>query len=79
LDLQLVTLLQEFNVSVPTELKYAVVKHVSTLTTIGDSGKPFYQAQADALEKGYRAGAWLTEGNRQSSLRDLRKAIDSWE
>jgi serine/threonine protein kinase len=80
LDIQLVTLLQEFNVSVPTELKYAVVKHVDRLGIIGDTGKPYYLGQADLLEKGYRAGGtWLSEGNRKPSLSDLRKAIDSWE
>jgi tetratricopeptide (TPR) repeat protein len=79
LDRSLVTLLESFNVSVPSEIKYAEVKKASTLGAIGDAGKPYYQAQADKLEKAYRAGNWLGAGNRQTSLHDLRKAIDSWE
>jgi restriction system protein len=79
LDSNLVILLESFNVSVPPEIKYAEVKKASTLGAIGDTGKPYYESQADKLEKTYRAGNWLNEGNRQTSLHDLRKAIDSWE
>jgi hypothetical protein len=79
LDANLVVLLESFNVSVPSEIKYAEVKKTSTLGAIGDAGKPYYQAQVDKLEKAYRAGNWLGEGNRQTSIHDLRKAIDNWE
>ena len=79
LDRSLANLLGSFNVSVPAEIKYAEVKKTSTLPAIGDTGKPYYHAQADKLEKAYRAGNWLGEGNRQTSLHDLHQAIDRWE
>jgi tetratricopeptide (TPR) repeat protein len=79
LDASLVTLLESFNVTVPTEIKYAEVKKTSTLGAIGDAGKPYYQSWTDKLEKAYRAGNWLGEGNRQTSIHDLRNAIDRWE
>ena len=79
LDGSLVALLESFNVSVPAELKYADTKKASTLGAIGDVGKPYYHAQADKLEKAYRAGNWLDQGNRQSSLHDLHDKITNWE
>jgi tetratricopeptide (TPR) repeat protein len=79
LDGSLVFLLESFNVSVPSEIKYAEVKKASALGAIGDTGKPYYQAQVDKLEKSYRVCNWLDEGNRQTSIHDLRKAIDNWE
>ena len=79
LDANLVMLLESFNVSVPSEIKYAEVKKTSSLGAIGDAGKPYYRALTDKVEKAYRAGNWLGEGNRQTSIYDLRKAIDNWE
>ena len=79
LDKSLITLLESFNVAVPKELLAARGKKASTLGAIGDALKPQYQAQVDALEKAYRAGNWLGESNRQTSIQDLRKAIDRWE
>ena len=78
LDADLVTMLESFNVSVPSEIQYVKIKKVATLGAIGDEGKPFYQSQADKLEKAYRMGNWLDQGNRQISIHDLRKAIDNW-
>lgn len=78
LDIDLVTMLESFNVSVPSEIQYAEVSKVSTLGAIGDAGKPYYQDLADKLEKAYRTGNWLDQGNRQLSIHDLRKAIDNW-
>ena len=79
LDRSLANLLESFALSVPSDIKYAEVKKADILGAIGNAGKPYYQAQADRLEKAYRAGNWLGEGSRQTSLHDLRKAIDSWE
>jgi len=79
LDCSLANLLESFNVSVPAEIKYAELKKASTLGSVGKIGKPYYQAQVDKLEKAYRAGNWLGEANRQSSLDELRKAIEGWE
>jgi serine/threonine protein kinase/tetratricopeptide (TPR) repeat protein len=76
LDVDLATMLESFNVSVPSDL--TKVKNVATLGAIGDAGKPYYQDLADKLEKGYRMGNWLEQGNRQISIHDLRKAIDNW-
>ena len=78
LDVDLVTMLESFNVSVPSTIQYAEVNKVKTLGAIGDAGKPYYQALADKLEKAYRMGNWLDQGNRQISIHDLRKAIDNW-
>jgi serine/threonine protein kinase/tetratricopeptide (TPR) repeat protein len=78
LDVDLVTMLESFNVSVPSQIQYVNVKGVSTLGAIGDAGKPYYQNLADGLEKAYRMGNWLDQGNRQISIHDLRKAIDNW-
>ncbi|HTR42296.1 MAG TPA: protein kinase [Pseudomonadales bacterium] len=78
LDVDLVTMLESFNVSVPSELQYTAVSKVKTLGAIGDAGKPYYQALADKLEKAYRMGNWLDQNNRQISIHDLRKAIDNW-
>jgi serine/threonine protein kinase/tetratricopeptide (TPR) repeat protein len=78
LDIDLVTMLESFNVSVPSAIQYAEVSKVSTLGAIGDAGKPYYQSLADKLEKAYRLGDWLDQGNRQISIHDLRKAIDNW-
>jgi serine/threonine protein kinase/tetratricopeptide (TPR) repeat protein len=77
LDIDLVTMLESFNVSVPSEIRYAAVTKVATLGAIGD-GKSYYQGLADNLEKAYRMGNWLDQGNRQISIHDLRKAIDNW-
>jgi len=79
LDREFVTLLEQFSVSVPSELKYAELKKADTLTAIGEAGKPYYHAQADKLEKAYLAGNWLNDGGRHTSLSDLHKAIDRWE
>jgi tetratricopeptide (TPR) repeat protein len=79
LDAILVVLLESFNVSVPSEIKYAEVKKASSLGAIGEAGKPYYRAQAERLEIAYRAGSWLGEGNRQTCINDLRKAIENWE
>lgn len=78
LDASLVTLLESFNISAPAEIRYAQTKPTPALGAIGDAGKPLYQSQADKLEKAYRAGNWLGEGSRQTSLHDLRRAIDGW-
>jgi len=72
-------LLDSFNVSVPAEIRSPGGKKASALGAIGDAGKPYYQAQINKLEKSYQAGNWLGEKNRQGSLQDLRKAVDSWE
>jgi serine/threonine protein kinase/tetratricopeptide (TPR) repeat protein len=77
LDIDLVTMLESFNVTVPSEIRYAQVTKVATLGAIGD-GKSYYQGLADNLEKAYRTGNWLDQGNRQLSIHDLRKAIDNW-
>jgi serine/threonine protein kinase/tetratricopeptide (TPR) repeat protein len=77
LDIDLVTMLESFNVTVPSEMRYAQVTKVATLGAIGD-GKSYYQGLADNLEKAYRMGNWLDQGNRQLSIHDLRKAIDNW-
>jgi serine/threonine protein kinase/tetratricopeptide (TPR) repeat protein len=77
LDIDLVTMLESFNVTVPAEIRYAAVTKVATLGAIGD-GKSYYQGLADNLEKAYRTGNWLDQGNRQLSIHDLRKAIDNW-
>jgi serine/threonine protein kinase/tetratricopeptide (TPR) repeat protein len=78
LDVDLVTMLESFNVSVPSGIGYVNVKGVSTLGAIGDAGKPYYQGLADKLEKAYRLGNWLDQDSRQISIHDLRKAIDNW-
>jgi serine/threonine protein kinase len=78
LDVDLVTMLESFNVSVPSAIQYVNVKGVSTLGAIGDAGKPYYQNMTDGLEKAYRMGNWLDQNNRQISIHDLRKAIDNW-
>ena len=77
LDIDLVTMLESFNVSVPSEIQYAAVTKVKTLGAIGD-GKSYYMGLADNLEKAYRMGNWLDQANRQISIHDLRKAIDNW-
>ena len=80
LDGRLVTLLEQFNVSVPSELKYAEVKKADILGAIGgDAAKKPYHDFADWLEKAYRAGNWLDEANRQTSLHDLHNKITNWE
>ena len=79
MDINLITLLESFNVTVPSELASISHKKASTLEAIGNNGRTYYQAQVDKLEKSYRAGNWLGESNRQTSLHDLRRAIDSWE
>jgi len=76
LDVDLATMLESFNVSVPSDI--AKVRNVATLGAIGDAGKPYYQDLADKLEKAYRMGNWLDQGDRQISIHDLRKAIDNW-
>lgn len=78
LDARLVTLLVNFNLTVPPELEYARDKKAYRLTQIRETDKPYYQAQADNLEKAYRAGNWLREGNIQTSIQDLRTAITIW-
>jgi hypothetical protein len=78
LDDSLATLLINFNVTVPPEIKYARDKKASRLTQIRESDKPYYQSQVDKLENAYRAGNWLREGNRQTSIQDLRTAITIW-
>jgi hypothetical protein len=78
LDTRLVTLLVNFNLTVPPELEYARDKKAYRLTQIRETDKPYYQAQADNLEKAYRAGNWLREGNIQTSIQDLRTAITIW-
>ncbi len=79
LDGRLIELLASFGASIPPELKYAEINPTAKLGPVGAAGKPYYQAQADQLEKLYRVGNWLDENNRQSSLQTLRQAIDSWE
>jgi serine/threonine protein kinase/tetratricopeptide (TPR) repeat protein len=74
LDVDLATMLESFNVSVPSDI--AKVKNVTTLGAIGD-GRTYYEDLTDKLEKAYRMGNWL-EGSRQISIHDLRKAIDNW-
>ena len=80
LDARLVTLLDQFNVSVPSELKYAEGKKPDIMTTLGgDAAKKPYHDLADWLEKGYRAGKWLADAGRQTSLHDLHDKITNWE
>lgn len=78
LDGTLQMMLQQFNISVPAELKYAVDKKYPILGAIGSEKKPYYD-QVDWLEKVYRLGNWLGTANRQAIIYDLRKRIDNWD
>ncbi|HEY5043898.1 MAG TPA: protein kinase [Verrucomicrobiae bacterium] len=79
LDGYLVQLMEDFNVSVPAELKSAEIQKGTRLTSITTAQRTYYQTFTDALEKGYRAGNWLGEANRQACLHDLRQSISNWD
>ena len=79
LDSNLVTLMESFNLDIPTALRYAEVTKSSPLGSIGEAGKPYYRSQVDKLERNYRTGNWLDQDFRSNSLPDLRKAIEKWE
>ena len=79
LDGKLANLLATFGITIPDELKYAEMKSVTKLGSIGETGKLYYQSQVKMIEKTYQAGNWLDENQRQPLINMLLDSINRWE